>query len=1378
MTRIVCQVITDKPGQLTFTWSDGGSGWFRPYSLAGMELDQFQVYVQEARERLADLARDWALQGNSGQDVREDCVALAQVGHRLYKAIFSPEANQETEARSVRRWLDLLQQQPDLVESMEFIVDTDCYVPWNVVYDRAPDPQAFHNDTPPERWLPFWGVRYNLASSRRVTPLRRLPLWDTPEVMLVIDPAIFGDLPAAEQQAINNFAQRRRLTRIETRNQLAAALRQFGAASTDRSSRLASGSYLIYWLSHASPDALVLSGEEITPVELKELLLGDSFDGPRRPVGLVFLNACQTARRGRAGSFLDAVFNAGLSGLIATEELTVNTFASPFGLNFLTAFLDSGEPLGQLLHKLRRGGVPMGLLYAAYCPPDIRLRLTPAAKPVEPAEGLVPPTAVPLPPVPFGSIYTRGMLLTEGGTSDQPPLPDEGPPLRPLPTQPYRSLCYFRRKDRALFAGREDDLHRFTDLLDERGTRLLVLHGPSGVGKSSFLRASVLPYLEEECIGYRALRNRNPTDNPSPAEERPVLFIRATNDLAGQLARALCSFCSLPLRYKHPDPDNQVEVVPLPDLLKELVKPPAGQLTPTPADVRAAFLNDPSLPGKLLAALGDRLPFSLLLIVDQCEEVFTLARTEEDRTNRRRALAMLRHATDTPGDFKIIVTLRTEYHGRFIDALRRQLKQLHKVREYLLTDFGEAELIDAIRRPTSREQSPYSSEIPHEKYHFEYEPGVAEQIAGEALAMSVLRRDSVLPLVQVVCTQLYELTRGQAGTVITREDLKRIGGVEGGMKRHAEGLLKRLVRHMDARARELAAAKTQRPQQAEQPAPASPSPSARLPDLHGQAASLPQAGSLAEDSPGPTASTHDPQTSCQDSYTSQVAREGESAGSGSKGLSGLLARLFGRPSEEWAFKRFFRRLYLQQPDGSLTTALSPADDLAKRWRGRLPFQEMLALAESEKFRLVRVNTLALGGGQERQYVSLGHDALAPVAAAWDEEVRRHARFRQAARRGLLVAALVLVVVVVLSLANMQAARSEATREVAQRTVESNSFAAEFVARTAGSRIRRYWRALAEVASDPQLQKPLAAAQGRSPKQHQFAEVDRWFKNRLEGRKNPEEAGWAIVNAQGYMVAHNREDKRALLGQPFGDREYFHGCVNPRDKPAKPRPLCKPHVSGVFPARDDHTPRIACSGPIWSAAEPKTSLGVMVVTVEQKEFLALFKTGQEKQRVVVFLDGQGFPVYHLRGGPERQAESRLPGVSLELLKDWVQEADQWFPRADAALPRNEGVPIPIQWRWKQLDRLGLAERPPEGIWLGAKTRVRVPAAGGGKAEETQWVVLVSEPFESITKPLEAMGDRFFLNGVIAIVIVVVVLAGVVTLLLFRVLPSGLLGDEEP
>jgi hypothetical protein len=114
--------------------------------------------------------------------------------------------------------------------------------------------------------------------------------------------------------------------------------------------------------------------------------------------------------------------------------------------------------------------------------------------------------------------------------------PAAAPP--PLPKHPYRSLMYFDRDDRALFAGRDGDVLRFARILDEAATRRLVLHGESGCGKSSFLRAGAIPFLEDECVGYRSVRDRSEGEGPSP------WLIRAANDLPGQVADALVRFCA------------------------------------------------------------------------------------------------------------------------------------------------------------------------------------------------------------------------------------------------------------------------------------------------------------------------------------------------------------------------------------------------------------------------------------------------------------------------------------------------------------------------------------------------------------------------------------------------------------------------------------------------------------------------------------------------------------------------------------------------------------------------------------------------------------------------------------------------------------------
>ena len=66
----------------------------------------------------------------------------------------------------------------------------------------------------------------------------------------------------------------------------------------------------------------------------------------------------------------------------------------------------------------------------------------------------------------------------------------------------------------------------------------------------------------------------------------------------------------------------------------------------------------------------------------------------------------------------------------------------------------------------------------------------------------------------------------------------------------------------------------------------------------------------------------------------------------------------------------------------------PVDDVSTHWSGRSGFDKVLAGAVGQ--RLLQVNSLQIGGQPERRFVSLGHDALAKIAASWDDELRRGA----------------------------------------------------------------------------------------------------------------------------------------------------------------------------------------------------------------------------------------------------------------------------------------------------------------------------------------------------------------------------------------------------
>lgn len=239
MAQIVC-LLSVAPDRATFTWSEGPAS-FEPYELGGQVFREFKELATEAREKLSGLVNDYVYRPDG---VPQASYELAVAGHELYRQLFQPAAGEGPSAAQVREWLEELQKSSDSVHTLEIVVDSPWAMPWNVVYDQVPDENAFLNDKEPERWQPFWGIRYGLTGGRKVNPLRRTPSLSDPVVLMVIDPKIRDRLPDDQRQRLAEFIEVHSIKTVSNKNELLAETK------TQRP-------HLLYWLSHATPSALV-----------------------------------------------------------------------------------------------------------------------------------------------------------------------------------------------------------------------------------------------------------------------------------------------------------------------------------------------------------------------------------------------------------------------------------------------------------------------------------------------------------------------------------------------------------------------------------------------------------------------------------------------------------------------------------------------------------------------------------------------------------------------------------------------------------------------------------------------------------------------------------------------------------------------------------------------------------------------------------------------------------------------------------------------------------------------------------------------------------------------------------------------------------------
>jgi len=310
---------------------------------------------------------------------------------------------------------------------------------------------------------------------------------------------------------------------------------------------------------------------------------------------------------------------------------------------------------------------------------------------------------------------------------------------------PYRGLQAFESEHREIYFGRSQSQSELIELLrgieeraGEGGTRFLLVQGMSGNGKSSLVRAGLLPLLEGRAVegigNWRHLIVK-PSDHGA---EGPGVF--------GALAeRLLAALPGLQARYT-------------PRTLAE-------RLLAAPAESAARLEGYLTQEASRLGLNARQI--RLLVFVDQLEEAWSPALGGEERQALARCLAVLARE----GRTWVIATLRSDFAANF-ESVPEYHALLKAGQLYVLAAPQGDELGEMIREPAAAAG-----------LEWETREGLS---LDQAIQREATESPESLPLLEYALDQLYERREGRRLTYAAYEALGRLSG---GIAASAEAVL-------------------------------------------------------------------------------------------------------------------------------------------------------------------------------------------------------------------------------------------------------------------------------------------------------------------------------------------------------------------------------------------------------------------------------------------------------------------------------------------------------------------------------------------------------------------------------------------------------------